>query len=112
MNEDAVECEATHLTSFSVLVTTQGNGPHPDNREVSLSMCPYALPDCCTLRLCLSSLTLAVVYQYSACFLQCLQLHIGGTYRLRYVLPLYLLCITVSNMYYVSTLLKCIILLL
>ena len=35
INEDAVECEATHLTSFSVLVTTQGDGPNPDHREVS-----------------------------------------------------------------------------
>ena len=77
-----VECRATHLTSFAVLVDTQGSSPSSTSVGTVIVISCYRAVLLTTIYFSLSllSATLVVVYQYFHYFLQCLQSYTGGMY--------------------------------
>lgn len=80
--DNSVECKATHLSSFAVLVDVQGSSTASHGSVIIIVniAIPVLLTITYILSLCQLSAMLGVVYQSFLCFLQCLQLHIGGMY--------------------------------
>ena len=86
--DNGVECRTTHLTSFAVLVDTQGSSTTSSTSigsVITLKLLLTNITYFIHFSLFLQLATLAVVYQYFHYFLQCLQLYTGGMYICAYV---------------------------
>ena len=65
---DSVECRTTHLTSFAVLVNTQGSTTTSSELVIVYLEKLSVLVIVLLFRLCLLSAMLAAVYQLFVCF--------------------------------------------
>ena len=65
---DSVECRTTHLTSFAVLVNTQGSTTTSSESVIVYLEKLSVLVIVLLFRLCLLSAMLAAVYQLFVCF--------------------------------------------
>ena len=79
ISADSVECTATHLSSFAVLVDVHGSTTASHGSVTIYIHTPVLLTITYIISLCQLSAMWVVVYQSFLCFLQCLQLRIGGT---------------------------------
>ena len=90
--DNGVECRATHLTSFAVLVDTQGSSTTSSTSigsVITLKLLHTSITYIIHFSLFLQSATSVAVYQYFHCFLQCLQSYTGGTYISAYIICTY-----------------------
>ena len=74
--DNGVECRATHLTCFAVLVDTQGSSTTSNTSigsVITLKLLHTSITYIIHFSLFLQSATSVAVYQYFHCFLQCLQ---------------------------------------
>ena len=93
--DNGVECRATHLTSFAVLVDTQGSSTTSSTSiglVITLKLLDTNVTAIIHFSLFLQSATLAVVYQYFHYFLQCLRSYTGGMYLCAYIYIHMVLC--------------------